>query len=287
MSLRFSDEFTGSRFARGGLGSAQALSGLDFPSNLGAASNSDSVRFRFTGSALVPIYGTSGNGVTYLWKLWPRHQNGYYTTFFWANDDGGGTLDTFLWDEGGADSYYGMQPYPEAALPSGPDHLWAISIEQADFVDTEEVVKGQWYSQAARAWGASGVAKNQEFYWNLPDLTTAFLSRTSPSTYGNATPPSPALTFGDAPWQPSVERLSGILRGIQIYDALLTTTQINTLAALETDAQVLAEVSSMGISASLWYLNMNPADASDISDKSGAGHHPSWWNANRPTHWTG
>jgi len=263
----------------------QQLSGLDFPSNLGSLDNDASVRFRFTGAALIPIYGTDGAGVTYLWKYRPRQQTGYYTCFFWGNDDGIGNAATFEWDSGFPDTYYGAHPFPEDFTGFDTDHLWEIAVENTDTVDTEPVVKDVWYSQAFRSWGANGAVKNHEYYWNLPDLTTALVTHATASTWGNQTPPSPALTFADAPWNPSAERANGVLRGIQIYNALLTTTQINILEALETDADVLAAVTANSIPG-LWYLNMNPADASDISDKSGAGHEPAWWNANRPTHWT-
>jgi len=256
-------------------GGAQ-LSGLEFPSNT-SINNDTSVRFRFTGAALPPIYGASGAGLTYLWKYKPAEQAGYYTVFFWGNDDGNGSPTTFEWDGGFPDSYYGMHPFPVDA-----DHFWEVAVENADFVDTEVVVYDVWYSQAARVWGASGVAKQHEYYWNLPNLTTALVTRTTASSWGNQTPPAPALTFADAPWNPSAECANGVLRGFQIYNALLTTAQINEAEACDTDSEVLA----LSFAGSLWYLNMNPADASDISDKSGAGHHPAWWNANRPTHWT-
>jgi len=266
--------------------SSQALSGLDFPSNIGTPDNDQSVRFKFTGAALLPIYGTSGAGVTYLWKYRPRQQTGYYTCFFWGNDDGIGNAATFEWSGGTGASYYGAHPFPEDFTGFDTDHLWEIAIENTDTVDTELVVKDVWYSQAFRGWGAAGVAKQNEYYWNLPDLTNAKVTHTTvSSTWGDNAPPFPALTFADAPWNPSQERASGVLRGIQIYNALLTTDQINILEACETDAEVLAAISANSIPG-LWYLNMNPADASDISDKSGEGHHPAWWNANRPTHWT-
>ena len=261
-------------------------SGLDFPSNLGSPDNSTSVRFRFTGAALIPIYGTSGNGVTYLWKYRPRQQTGYYTCFFWGNDDGIGNTATFEWDGGQPDTYYGAHPFPADRTGFDTDHEWEIAVENADFTDTEPVVKDVWYSQAFRSWGANGAVKNHEYYWNLPNTTTALVTHATASTWGNQTPPSPALTWGDAPWNPSQERSNGVLRGWQIYNALLNTTQINALGACETDACVLSTASSLGVLSSLWYLNMNPADASDISDKSGNGHHPAWWNSNRPLHWT-
>lgn len=261
-------------------------SGFDFPSNSGIDNNA-SVRFRFTGAALIPIYGTSGAGVTYLWKYRPRQQTGYYTCFFWGNDDGAGSPDTFTWDSGQGGSYYGAHPFPADGTGFDTNHLWEIAVENTDETDTEPVVKDVWYSQAVRAWGAPGVAKQHEYYWNLPELVTAKVTYTTISTtWGDSGPPAPALTFADAPWNPSAERASGVMRGWQIYNSLLTTAQINILEAQETDADVLAAIIANSIPG-LWYLNMNPVDVNDISDKSGAGHHPTWWNANRPTHWTG
>ena len=268
-------------------------SGLVFPSNAQSASNATSVRFRFTGAALVPMYGTGGAGVTYLWKYKPIQQAGFYTIMFWANDDGVGTIESTLEWDGLNGGYYGMHPYPhDGSNPlsgSGTQHRWEISIERIDVVDADDpVVKDVWYSQAVRAWGAAGVAKQHEYYWNLPDVTAAnrVTRTTQTATWGDNPPPFPALTFGDAPWQPSVERASGILRGWQIYNANLTNAQILALGACETDAEVLAEAAVQGVSGSLWYLNMNPADAGDISDKSGNGNNPAWFNANRPTFWS-
>ena len=286
MTLNVSDELL--RVPRGGLGvmaGAQATGGLEFPSN-GSLSNENSVRFRFTGAALPPIYGASGAGVTYLWKYRPAQQTGFYTCFFWGNDDGNGSPTTFEWDGGQPNTYYGAHPFPQDATGFDTDHFWEIAVESGDFTGAA-VTKAAWYSQAFRAWGANGAAKNHEYYWNLPDTSTALITRTTATTYGNTNPPSPALTWADAPWNPSQERASGILRGWQIYNALLNTSQITTLAACDTDGAVLSAASSLGLSSSLWYLNMNPQDASDISDKSGAGHHPAWRNSNRPTHWSG
>ena len=54
----------------------RAMTGLDFP---GSAATSGTVRFRFTNP--LAIYPA-----TYMWRVKPRQQNGYYTTFFWGND---------------------------------------------------------------------------------------------------------------------------------------------------------------------------------------------------------
>jgi len=79
---------------------------------------------------------------------------------------------------------------------------------------------------------------------------------------------------GDNPWNPGAEVWSGVLRGFQFYDAQLTPSQI---------AQ---EIAAPGSARQPWYLNLNPTPT-DISDKSGNGHHPSWVGNLLPTLWTG
>ena len=254
--------------------SAWADTGLIFPSNTEVAdSNSESVRFRWTNphSNGLPIYGTSGAGVTYIWKILPRQQTGYYTTMFWANDDGAGDLTTFLWSGGSADTFYGMHPYPPGGS-SGTTHDWEIAVEQNDFVNGT-VVKGQWYTQVAQASGANGASKVHAFYWDWPNTDAGHkVTRTSPTNYGNTNPPSPALTFGDAPWQPGRETCACTIRGLQIYNALLSEADIAS--------ELASPLSTVAGAASIWYLNLNPTP-NDITDKSGKGHHPSWVNATK------
>ena len=74
------------------------------------------------------------------------------------------------------------------------------------------------------------------------------------------------------------ERLSGLLRGIQIYSSALSINDIF--------AEVTTPLSSSAGKASIWYLNVNPTP-SDISDKSGKGHHPAWVSSSRPGLWSG
>lgn len=59
------------------------VTGLDFP---GSAGVSTTMRFQFPNSQLsgLPIWGPNGRGVTYIWRAYPRQQDGYYTTFFWG-----------------------------------------------------------------------------------------------------------------------------------------------------------------------------------------------------------
>jgi hypothetical protein len=236
------------------------------------------MRFKFDNPQAngLPIYGTGGAGVTYIWRAYPRRQNGYYTAFFWGNDDGRGTIEgTFLWKNGSADSYYGAHPYPRTG--GGSPDQWEIATEQDDFVNGP-VVFDRWYTQALRVW-SDAAGKHHEFYWDLPNTDAAHVvSRTSPVSWGNVNPPNPALTWGDAPWNPGREVWDGVLRGIQIYSALLSPTDMLRESS--------SPLSTAAGAAGIWYLNSNPTP-SDISDKSGRGHNPSWVGAERPALYSG
>ena len=243
--------------------------GLDFPGSEGVRKT---MRFRF----LEPL---SLYPATYIWQALPRQQAGYYTAFFWGNDDGKGDLRTFLWDKGGraADSYYGAHPYPDKP-PRGNTHSWEISIEQHDFVNGA-VEYDRWHTQALRVWADPSGRKHHEFYWDLPrTYLTRMVRRISPADWGNKQPPAPALTFGDAPWAPGKEVWHGVLRGFQIYSAALSVVEIL--------AEIDKPLSTRAGARSVWYLNVDPTP-SDIMDKSGRGNHPEWVGSERPTLWKG
>jgi hypothetical protein len=256
--------------------------GLDFPRN-DEVPDGQTVRFKFVNPHTrgLPIYGPGGNGVTYIFKVRPRQQTGYYTTFFWANDDGNGNTATFEWAGSGvADSYYGAHPYPHDGtnplFGGGTTHQWEISVEQADFVNGA-VDKDVWYTQVMRVW-ADGTGKHHEFYWDWPSTDPAHLvAHSSATTWGNTPPPAPALTFGDAPWAPGRELCSCILRGIQIYSSLLSLADIHD--------EIASPQSTVAGRASVWYLNLNPTPT-DITDKSGRGNHPDWVGPLRPGLWS-
>jgi len=243
----------------GGGGGGQ-ISGLDFP---GSTAVSSTMRFRFLNP--LPIYPA-----TYIWQAYPRQQNGYYTAFFWGNDG------TFQWNNGSSDTYYGAHPYPSPP-PNGSDHNWEISVEAIDPVNGA-VVYNQWYTQALRVW-ADGSGKHHEYFWDLPNTDAAHMvSYLASTAYGNTNPPTPALTWGDAPWNPGNEVWNGILRGIQVYTTALSVSEI--LNEADTPRSTSAG------STNLWYLNLNPTP-NDISDQSGNGNHPEWVGSERPTLWTG
>ncbi len=246
-----------------------AVLGLDFP---GSAAVATTMRFRFFNPlAIFPA--------TYIWRAYPRQQNGYYTAFFWGNDDGNEDLSTFLWaGPNEADSFYGAHPYPDGGGSGTPTHQWEIAVQQADFVNGV-VVYDRWYTQALRVWADGTGRKHHEFYWDLPNTDAGHMvSRTTNSDWGNRTPPVPALTWGDAPWAPGREVWNGILRGIQVYSTDLSVPDILTEAN--------APLSTPSGAANVWYLNLNPTP-SDISDQSGEGHNPEWVGTERPTLWTG
>lgn len=246
--------------------SSGAARGLDFP---GSAAVSGTMRFRFLNP--LAIYPA-----TYIWRAYPRRQAGYYTAFFWGNDDGLGDLRTFLWKNGGADSYYGAHPYPSPP-PNGTSHNWEISIEQQDF-QNGVVVYDRWYTQALLVWADSSGNKHHEFYWDLPNTDAAHrVTRTSNPGWGNTPPPVPALTWGDAPWAPGKEVWNGILRGIHIYSTNLSMQEILSEAA--------TPLSTTSGATHIWYLNIDPTP-DDISDKSGRGHHPQWVGPLRPGLWS-
>jgi hypothetical protein len=235
------------------------------------------MRFKFANPQNngLPIYGPGGNGVTYIWRAYPRQQSGYYTAFFWANDDGQGNINTFIWVGGGvADTYYGAHPYPR--LPDVNRHDWEISIEQNDYVNGA-VEYNRWYTQALRVW-SDATGKHHEFYWDLPNTDASHrVTHDSPPSWGNRNPPAPALTWGDAPWNPGHEVWNGILRGFQIYSALLSLADIQSEAT--------APLATSAGRNNIWYLNSNPTPT-DISDKSGRGHDPVWVGNERPRLYT-
>ncbi len=254
--------------------SASTITGLDFP---GSTAVSITMRFRFANPQNhgLPIWGPNGQGVTYIWRAYPRQQHGYYTTFFWGNDG------DFWWD--GPNTYYGFHPYPQG---DGNSHKWEIAGDYGGDYLSDTVTYNRWYTQVARVWSDGG-GKHHEFYWDWPD-TSKVLTHTASTGFGNTNPPSPALTWGDAPWPHGTgciygecgeggEVYNGILRGIQIYN--------NTLSLSDIQNEIKKPLSTSAGASNIWYLNINPTPT-DISDKSGQNHHPAWVGSERPTLYT-
>ena len=245
------------------------VSGLDFPGN------GSTVRFRWTNPQNInlPIYGPNGRGVTYIWRAYPRQQSSYYTTLFWANDDGAcNQAQTWYWDNGNINTTYGAHPYPDPS-PNGSVHFWEIAVEGKDVVNSSHIVYDRWYTQALRVWGAPGSVKRHEFYYDLPDTSKVITVTTDRANWGDRLPPAPSLTVGDAPHNCGAEVYKGVLRGFQFYNNLLSVTEIQS--------EINNPLSTAAGSAAIWYMNLNPTPT-DISDKSGKGHNPAWVGTRRP-----
>jgi hypothetical protein len=247
-----------------GVTNSGAITGLNFPSN---GDTTKDIRFRFKGANLLPMYPA-----TYIWRVNLRQQSGYYTTFFWG-PDGDFT----------GNNFYGAHPYPDGEpKPTSRAHKWELSIYASDFVNDANGHSTQlgydvWKTQALRVWD-DGTNKINEFYWDLPD-TSKVIRVVLYSSYAANPISNAALTFGDAPWALGRERLSGLLRGIQIYSSTLSVNDIV--------AEVTQPMSTTSGAANVWYLNLNPTP-DDISDKSGKGHHPTWVDPNsKASLWTG
>jgi hypothetical protein len=217
---------------------------------------------------------------TYIWQAFPRQQSGYYTTFFWGT---GGT--EFWWDGSQPNSFYGAHPYPQNP-PTGNTHYWEIATDRGlDVVGSPpvSVVYNRWYIQALVAFD-TGNGKRTIFYYDLPD-TSKFIDHTTDASFGNIAPPTPALTWGDAPWivtgNPNAgqghEVYNGVLRGIRVYSTRLSTADIVSEAS--------SPLSTSAGAANIWYLNLDPRP-DDISDKSGKGHNPQWVGGERPSLWS-
>jgi len=243
----------------GGASVTARITGLDFPGNVNWPGTSPSMLFvwntTLSGTTPFPAYPA-----TYIWRVYPRRQDGFWTFLFHAK------YQTDLFDQELTNEYYGMHPFKDP--PITPKTMWEISSGGGDtYVDT--VAFDRWYTQVAVV-DESGGVEYHTYYWNWPNTTTDVVNANNPSK-----PPAsnPAIIVGDAPWNAGHEIPNAIIRGFQYYDVKLTPSEI---------AQ---EIAAPGSVRRPWYLNLNPTP-SDISDKSGNGHHPAWVGPGRPTLWT-
>lgn len=239
---------------------AQAQYGLEWP-------GSGAVRRMLYWHNPFPIYDA-----TYVFKVYPRKKTGqynYYTTFFWGNDG------NFVWDGGGANTYYGAHPYPIPA-PHGAGQ-WEISVNANDYVTGTEVDWDRWHIQAFRAWRESSSVTHHEFYYDLPDTSKVIERTVVDAGWAARNPPTPAIVVGQAPnlngasWggYPGWEEFNGVIRGIQIYS--------NDLSLADIQAEIASPLSTTAGRSAIWYLNLDPRPT-DVSDKKGIGtpHNPLW-----------
>ncbi len=273
---------------------AYSATGLDFPSN-GDAPADAFVAFQWSDpqNKGLPIWGPGNAGVTYIWKYRPRQQNGYYVTMWYSRGDGYFNQGTPAYD-----AYYGGHPYPYPPRggPSNPNHVWELAgmNDGADWLGTgggaepdnggnaHSLATDRWYTQALRITYNANGTKTARFFIDLsaPNTPSNWIEHTSDASYGTSQPRQAKITFGDSPWYPQYghERMSGVIRHIKIFDKSLSQADI----VAEADSESLATTDGQN---HVWYMNINPTP-SDITDKSGRSHNPTWAGSTRATLYT-
>jgi hypothetical protein len=265
---------------------AVTIHALNFDKN--SWDDQTNIRLVWNGSNLLPRAAH-----TAIFRYNPHPQEGYYAVFWHAPNDGSFSSVPY---------YFGTHPYPatdcqvngSGAAQSGSststDHCWE-SAGPADRLATDgtnpgyTVVKNTWYVQARRVrlGGACGGAEYEHTYFldlvNNPTRKIQHCQASLGSAGG-----SPAFYMGSSDWTSSGdfngETLGGKIRGLQFYSAGLSDADILTEAA---NQYTNTPQTASGIS-NVWYMNQDPTVA-DVTDKSGAGHSPSWATSVRPVDW--
>lgn len=246
------------------------------------------VRIVFSGANLL-----SRTDATFIWKS--RHveqSNGLYFTNVWW------TQNTGSWDSGAYSA--GFHPYPcdgtydangERLVQLAYTHYFEIAglLAAKDFIASPGgpsylVTKDVWTTQACKVEVISGTTLRHSFYPDLDNPTKVIVQDIALASL-ESSPTSPIFAFGSSPWTVSSdtnsETASGIHRFFKAFATPLSLADIQSEAAEESNTPV----TTAGI-ANVWYTNIDPTP-SDITDKSGEGHDPTWATSYRPAQWTG
>jgi len=271
-------------------------SGLDFRAYTNDAANSD-IRLNWSGANLLPRTAQTG-----FMDAFYVQQTGYYACVWNCHNDGTFHQDTYE---------VGFHPHPctdgsvlgngqraNAGGSTGTTHYFEIAgLGAQDYIATPGgssllVTKGVWLRQI---WIVEAVGGNYRhtFYPDaLGALGNADFSIVQEIATGTLTSSStPVFLLGCSPWTSSNFASTGtgttnnetpgcIMRNIGLFDTALSISDARTEAA-----STGVTAASSGGSGHIWYINRNPTP-SDITDKSAAGHTPSWANGNRPDLWT-
>lgn len=267
---------------------AAPQTGLTFLANNAAGSD---IRLEWSGANLL-----SRTAQTVIWQTRYGSQTGYIaetwsawgdTSFHFSNYEFGahgypcdGTAGASGQASGGTGSG-GTVHYMECAGLGGADYIASPGPGTVSLI----VKDGRPYMRARTVEVISGTTLRHKVYPDLANNPSVVIQQDiTLASLESAT--SPRFCFGTSPWTASGDQNSetpgsgSVMRNFQLYSAALSLAQIQARMDLTSDAAVVA--ANPG---SLWYCNINPTP-SDITDKSGAGHTPSWANANRPTLWT-
>lgn len=258
--------------------------GLIFPSNGEAGGD---IGLDWTGANMVPIHSH-----TAIWKAKYVQQTGYYAVTWHCRAD-----NTFA---GGWD-YIGAHPYPcdgsvngyGQALDYGSSYTThffeLVPVGGSDYIASDggsalAVTKDVWYSQARTVELINSGADIRFRFWPDIENNPSYVIQKTFSVAGDSVALSGSpLKFrvGASPWTGNGDRNqecpSGAFRFLLQYSRALSLSEAQAKFALTSDDTTDPDV---------WYSNLNPTP-SDVSDKSGHGHHPGWANDNRPTLYTG
>jgi hypothetical protein len=271
-----------------------AQSALDFPSN-GDSPSGQLVGFKFSSPHLdgLPLFGVDGDGITWIREYTPYPQAGYYVVHWYAAASTDFLTDTYP-------NYYGLHPYPlDQPRSTETTHYWelaGVGFEEEEGDGSHigdnlltragtrlEVVKDVKYLQALRMTRNTGTQITTAVgYLNLPSTANSnVIEVVSDNTYGDSNPNPPEVFFGDSRWAAGVERLSGKLGRIKIFNKPLTE------ADMLLEAADMSQIVTVAGAASIWWGKSNWL-ASDLSGSTipsdfGVSRNMDWVNSNRPT----
>lgn len=217
-------------------------------------------------------------------------QNGYYAFAWHAWDDNAWHSGTGKWE-------FGTHPYPTTSAQDGAGYSTGGTggggtvhyHEIANGLDKISnggspllVVKDVWLMQARTCELVGG--NYVHTFWPDVEGNPGFSIVWTIATGEVSGSPTMKYRHGTSPWQANVpsagqndECPSGTFRFFLQYSRALSLSEIQTKFARTTDDTTDPD---------RWYSNINPTPT-DVSDKSGLGHHPSWANANRPSLYVG
>lgn len=266
------------------------VQGLDFPSNATAGSD---IRIVFTGTNY-----PSRTAHTAIWQWNSDTTNGYRAQTWFSYNDGSFHADAFefgahpfpcdgtfdgsgqaLGGTGGSGTVRYME---HAGTPGGVDHI-ALPVTPISAI-SESAGGGTIYTSARTVHidGSNLVHRVYKDILSSSDYIEVVITLASlPS------PSNPAFYYGCSDWranQPSSgqndECPCGLMRMLRIFNTALSAADLFAEASVTNN-----NAATSAGAASIWYSNISPTP-SDVTDKSGQGHHPSWANSNRPSLWT-
>jgi len=270
--------------------------GLIFPANNAAGSD---IRIVFDGANLLPR-----TSHTVIWKWNSDTFNGYRAQTWHSHNTGSFAADSYEWGAhpfpcdgafdgagqatGGTGSAGTARYFESAGVPGAVDH---IAVPMASSFLISEASGGGTIYTSARTVRQVGANYIHRVYPNILG-STDYIEISLPTGDLVAGGANPAFYFGASDWRSGLggggagtndETPGYMMRFFRLFSVALDASGTADLIA-EASVTNNSPATSAG-AAGMWYSNISPTPT-DISDKSSAGHNPSWANANRPTLWT-